>query len=211
MPQIGGLLSPIMICQSKSVKRLEAAVNKSRKDWKPIPLDKTGTRRGEEFQYWSINEFRKCVVTPLSAHGVSWKVLYVPCPATKRCTCVGVLSFEDEWQHTALEVKEGYDLMDDRGWKTQQEKIIADKMLQPITEDSKASEPEEIEDVPSKHKDWAVNWKNAAQAFDNAKTESDCQKVMSKVKAKVLEGTMNPTALKEIQFRLEARNFHKEG
>ena len=137
--------------------------------------------------------------------------MFVPCPATKRCTCVGVLSFEDEWQQTALEVKEGYDLMDDKAWKTQQEKIIADKILQPITEDSKTSEPEEIEDVPSKRKDWAVNWKNAAQAFDNAKSEAECMKVIEKVKAHILEGTMNPSSIKELQFRLEGKNFHKEG
>ena len=210
MPQIGGLLSPINRNQSKSVKKLEAAVNKARKDFMPIPLDKTGIVRGESFQYWSKNEFRRCVVYPLAKHGVTWSVVFVPCPTSKSTMCVGVLSFEDEWKESTLEVREGHDLMGDRSWKTQHEKILGDCMLQPLTEDAENTEPEELEDVTAKRQDWEANWKNAVQAFDNASTEAACQKVLSRVREHVAAGTMNPASVKELEFRLEGKNFTKE-
>jgi len=211
MPHIGGLLSPILRSQSSTVKRLNAAVCKARNSFKVLPLDKVGTRRGEQFRYWSMNEFRKCIVTPLSKHGITWECVFVPCPETKKTVIVGVLSFEDEWKESALIVREGYDMMDDGSWKTKYEKVLGDKMLQPEAEDSTEAEAEELEHVVAMQKsEWDNNYKTAEAAIKNARTPQDAQRLMDRVAEHLTAKTMAPDSDSKLQ-RIVTDKFTKEG
>ena len=207
MPQIGGLLSPILRSQSASVKRLNAAINKARKSFKPMNLDKVGTRRGEQFHYWSMNEFRKCIVNPLAEHNVTWECDFVS--DKDRTYCVAVLSLDEEWKESCLVVRDGYDLMDDRAWKTQAQKELGDAQLQPVVQDDPDSQPEELEDVPAKNKEWDTNFKAAAQKVHLAETMGDTAKILKRVEDHVAAGTMHPDAFKELKAIVE-RKFTKE-
>lgn len=207
MPSIGGFMQPVCRSQSKTIAKLDAAVNKSRKNWTVIPLDKEGTRRGERFRYWSLNAARKCVIYPLAQDNVRWRCGTVV--DGDRILIKAVLSFQDEWEEWEITVPTGYDLQEDKAWITTRQKELLDMMLQP---ECQSAEDEEIEVDPPVQTpaEWESNYKNAQSAIQRAATPQEAAKLMARVLEHIDAKTMAPDARESLQQIVNSK-FSKEG
>jgi hypothetical protein len=208
MPNVGGFLQQICRNQSKTVAKLNAAINKNRAKWKVIPLDKEGTRRGERFRYWSLNAFRKCVVYPLAEDNITYECGSVV--DGERIFVKATLSFGDEWKEYELLVPSGYDLQEDKAWITTRQKELGDMMLQPLCQDA---EDEEIEVDPPKQSppQWETNYKNALHAIQRSSTPAEAAQLMARVLEHISAKTMAPDSRESLQQIVDEKFSPTEG
>lgn len=204
MPKIGNFVCNIYVEQSQTIAELNKRLCAARKDFKIIPLDKTGVRRGEEYSYWSINAFRESIVDPLAKHGITWDVRYTH--NDMGTFAVATLTYHDEWKSSTLPVPAGFDMQDDKAWKTTIQKELADAMLQPRTENAE-DEERQIDGpaVAGTQAKWEENLASARAKIGAAKTREESADLLDKAAIFIQTGRLSPDCMTELRALSEER------